>query len=135
MDTPEAASDTPKRGDGRIVLRNTMYLGLAEVLVVPISIVLNGLLGRYLGPEDMGYLFLAMTITKFAFLIVEWGHGYALPAAVVLDRDNAGKWLGNSLAWRLSASVVAYLGTAIVLHFLGYSAKEQWVIGLTFLLS
>lgn len=133
MQTSEAASEAPTDSAGRIVLRNTMYLGLAEVLIIPLSILLNGLMGRYLGPEDMGHLYLSMTLAKFAFLVVEWGHGGALPAAVVLDRNNAGKLLGTSLAWRGAAAIVTYATVAIAGHALGYNAQQQWVIALTFL--
>jgi O-antigen/teichoic acid export membrane protein len=134
METSEAGGGVPKAGsDARIVLRNTMYLGIAELLSMPISVLLNAMLGRYLGPQDLGHIYLATTITTLAFLFVGWGHNGSLPAAVAVDRDTAGKLLGSSLVWRLVASVVVYAAVALGAWGFGVTEQQQWAIGLVFL--
>lgn len=133
MQTSEATSEAqPTTRNARIVLRNTVYLGVAEVLTVPISIVLNGVMGRYLGPEDMGHLYLAITITKLAFLAVEWGHHGSLPAAVVRDKEHAGSYLGSTLAWRLVSALLTYCLVALGCKLAGFSEAQQWAVGLAF---
>jgi O-antigen/teichoic acid export membrane protein len=134
MQVAEATSGAPNTGaDGRIVLRNSMYLGIAEVVSMPMSIVLNAMMGRYLGPADLGLIYLATTIAGLAFLVVGWGHNGSLPAAVVADKANAGQFLGSSLAWRAVAGVVSYALVALGCHVLGFSGPQQWAIGLVFL--
>ena len=134
MQAPEATSGSPTAdGDRRIVLRNTLYLGIAEVLSMPISILLNAMMGHYLGPEALGQIYLAGTIAGVSFLVIAWGHQGSLPAAVVLDRSQAGKLLGSSIAWRLVASVVVYAMVALGCYALGFTGSQQWAIGLIFL--
>src|SRR5262245_29373491 len=124
MEVAEATSDAPA-SDGKIVLRNTMYLGIAEVLSMPLSMLLNAMMGRYLGPADLGDIYLATTAGGLAFLIITWGHNGSLPAAVVADRPDSGRWLGTSLVWRASAAAVAYLLMAGAAHLFGFTERQQ----------
>ena len=128
-------SQTSSAHDGRLVLRNTAYLGIAEVLTTPLSVVLNAMLARFLGAANLGHIYFATTICSAAMLFVGWGQGGPLPAAVALDRASAGRFLGTSLAWRLGAALVTYALVAVSCHMLGFSAAEQWAIGLVFLAS
>src|SRR5450432_3284964 len=84
----------------RLVVRNTLYLTAAQVVTIPLSIVINALTARYLGPAEFGYIYLASTICTFAFLAVEWGQQGVLPAAIARDHAQAATLLGTSLAWR-----------------------------------
>ena len=134
MQAPEAAQTASTTdGDRRLVLRNTMYLGIAEVLSMPLSIALNAMIGRYLGPVDVGHIYLATTIAGLAFLVVGWGHNGSLPAAVVLDKPSSGRLLGSSIAWRAAASIVVYAIVALGCFALGFTGLQQWAIGLVFL--
>jgi O-antigen/teichoic acid export membrane protein len=137
MQTAEAANSTSEVDksdrDGRIVLRNTMYLGIAEVLTMPIAVLLNAVMGRYLGPEDIGHIYLAGTISGLAFMAVSWGHHGSMPPLVIQDQASAGKYLGSSVVWRSVTAVLLYLLVAGICHLLGSSAHQQWAIGLVFL--
>jgi O-antigen/teichoic acid export membrane protein len=100
------------------VLRNALWLVLAQVVGTPLSILVNATMGRYLGPEDFGHFYLAGTFTGFGFLVVEWGQTLAIPALVARDRTKAGELLGTALSWRAAAAVVvaiALVGLATVL--------------------
>jgi O-antigen/teichoic acid export membrane protein len=112
-----------------------MYLGIAEVVSMPMSILVNAMIGRYLGPADIGDIYLAMTIAGLAFLAINWGHNGSLPAAVVADPARAGSALGTSLIWRVVASIAGYLLLALGCHLFGFSGTQQWAIGLVFLAS
>jgi O-antigen/teichoic acid export membrane protein len=134
METSAAASSAEKTGaDRHLVLRNTAYLSFAELLSVPTSVLLNAMLGRYLGPVDLGSIYLASTIAAVAILIVSWGHAGTLPAAIAVDRQSAGKLLGSSIAWRVVASIFAYLVLTLGGKAFGFSSGEQWALGLVFL--
>jgi len=134
MQAQSSPSEPAKQGGvGRLVLRNTFYLTVSQALTIPLSIVMNAAIGRYLGPEDLGYIYMAMTICGFAFLAVDWGHSGALPALIARDRSIAGVLLGTSFLWRASLSVIVYAVLAPVCWVMGYRGEFQWALGLTFL--
>jgi O-antigen/teichoic acid export membrane protein len=108
-------STPPKRAS---VLRNTLILVGAQFFGLPLSILVNAVMGRQLGPSDFGYLNLAMNLCGFGFLFVEWGHNGVLPREIAQDRSRTGVLLGTSLAWRVGSSVVVSLCLALLSWFL-----------------
>ncbi|HYQ44948.1 MAG TPA: oligosaccharide flippase family protein [Polyangiaceae bacterium] len=127
--TTEAKSEGANR---RLVVKNTLYLTLSQVVTVPLSVLVNALTARYLGAETFGYLYLAGTFGGFGVLAVGWGHEGVLPAMVARDRSLAGVLLGSSFAWRAAASVVVYAVLAALCALLGYGSELQWALALTF---
>jgi O-antigen/teichoic acid export membrane protein len=135
MQPTAAPSDESGQRDQRLVLKNTAYLGIAEVLSGPLTIAINAMFGHYLGPANLGYIYFATTLCSAAILFVNWGHHGPLAAAVAVDRTIAGTLLGTSWVFRAVNSVVAFgilLGSTAVLNF---SAEQRWAIGLVFLAS
>ena len=133
MRAADEATEAARAGAARIVLKNTLYLTVAQTLSIPLSILHQAIMARYLGAEEFGYIYFAMTVGGFGLLAVNWGQGGALPALVAHEREKAGQLLGTSLVWRAIASVVVYLVLAVGLHVLGYSPGIQWALGLLFL--
>lgn len=131
----EAASPViaeAKAGNQTSLVRNTLYLTLAQVATVPIGILTKALLGHYLGPEEFGYMYLAGTLCAFALPALEWGQQGAVPALVARDRGRAGAYLGSSLAWRALMGVVISLVLAVAARLLGYNTEQRWAVALTF---
>jgi len=91
------------------VLRNTLILVGAQFLGIPLSIFLNAVMGRKLGPSDFGFLNLAINLCGFAFMFVEWGHNGVLPRAIAQDPPRSGALLGASIASRVGLSVIVSL--------------------------
>jgi len=120
---------------GRLVVKNTFYLTVSQALTIPIAILVNATLARFLGPSDFGLLYLASTLCGFGFLVVNWGHDSALPALIARDRGRAGALLGSSLAWRVGSALVVYLVLSVGSLALGYGSESQWALGLTFVIS
>jgi len=116
---------------GKLVARNTLYLTISQALTVPLSILVNVVAARYLGPEAFGLSYLAFTLCSFGFLIVSWGHEGMVPAAVARDHSQSGLMLGSSLAFRAVVSLPVYAAMAIGSHLFGYGAEMQWVLALT----
>jgi O-antigen/teichoic acid export membrane protein len=123
---------SPRRG---LVLRNTLWTLLAQLVGTPLSVLVNGAMGRYLGPHDFGDFYLAATFTGFGFLAVEWGQSLALPGLVARDRAKAGELLGTALAWRSCAAVVVYAILAAASIPLGKPREFQVVLLLMVLVS
>lgn len=103
------------------VFKNAMWLAGAQVLTMPISVVINALLGRYLGPSEFGDLYLAQTLCTFAFLLLEWGQTGTLPALVAADRSRAATLLGSALVFRAGALVFVIGFLLVVCRVLNYS--------------
>lgn len=114
----------------RVVLRNAMFLIGAQVLTMPLSVVVNAIMARSLGPEDYGYIYLASTFIGFGFLAVEWGQAGTLPAMVARDRSSSGKLLGSGLLWRLATSVLMCVLLAGLCVALGYGRAFMLVLAL-----
>ncbi len=116
-----------------LVFRNTMLLMIAQVVTTPLSIAVNAVMGRYLGPADFGFLYLAGTYINFGFLAVDWGQAGMLPLMVSRARDRAGEILGSALAWRLVVAPVVYVVLASICSLLGYSRTLQILLALAFI--
>jgi O-antigen/teichoic acid export membrane protein len=127
---PDAASGAARR----LVLRNTLYLTVSQVLTVPLAVFSNAVAAHYLGPEVFGYAYLAGTLCGFGFLAVGWGHEAVLPAVISRDHSLAGTMLASSLAWRAGVATIVYIVLAFGCYLLNYTAELQWALGLTCLL-
>jgi O-antigen/teichoic acid export membrane protein len=125
---PPAAPDQPKNHG---LVRNTLYLTLAQVVTIPLSVASNAISGRYLGPEEFGYMYTAATLCAFAILALEWGHQGAIPALVARDRSRAAAILGTSFAWRALAAVPITLVIAGICVLLDYPPMLRWAVALT----
>lgn len=130
--SPEGDDATARDTNQRRLVKNTVYLTAAQAATIPISVVSNALLGRYLGPEAFGYLYLATTLCAFAILPLDWGQQGALPALIARNRQGAGAYLGTSLAWRAFAALVISGVLTVICMALGYDTPQLWAVGLTF---
>ena len=117
------------------LVRNTLYLTLAQAVTIPISVATNALVGRYLGAAAFGYLYFATTLCTFAVLGLEWGQQGAVPALISRDRSQAGAYLGTSLAWRCLIALPIASIVALICWLGGYGTGVLWAVGLSFPLS
>ena len=133
MESASSAVEEEPVASRRLVLKNTLYLGIAQALTIPISVVVNGLMARYLGAEVFGHIYFATTLTGFGFLGVEWGHHGVLPALVAQNHSRGGPLLGSSLVWRAAAGCLVYLLLAGACWALGYEVVLQQALAFVFL--
>jgi O-antigen/teichoic acid export membrane protein len=112
MQMPEAAQATPQKTGS--VLRNTLILVGAQVLGIPLSIFVNAVMGRQLGPRAFGFLNLGINLCGFAFMFVEWGHGGVLPREIAQDPRRSGVLLGSSIVSRIGLSLIASMCLALL---------------------
>jgi O-antigen/teichoic acid export membrane protein len=112
------------------VIRNTLFLVVAQVVASPISIVFQGVLARFLGPHGFGDLYVAWSYCTFGFLLADWGQNGALPALVTRDRRKAGEYLGSAIAWRVVVSLMVYGILALGCWLLGYDRDFQITLAL-----
>ena len=127
-----AVVDVGNASAQRIVVKNTLLLGVAQMASLPLSILLSAITARYLGPDALGYMYLGSTFNSFGALVVDWGQAGALPAMVATDRSRASLLLGTSLVWRGSLSLLVCVVLAIVCQVSGYGSQVKLAVGLMF---
>lgn len=113
-----------------IVARNALFLLMGQVVSTLLSIALSAALGRTLGPADFGVYFLILTMATFVFVVVDWGQIALVVREGARAPESLGPLLGNSLAFRAGAGVLAALATTGVAHLLGYGDRVSWLAGL-----
>jgi len=123
------ATSVPPR-TGRLVARNALWTLLAQLMGMPMSVLLSAVLARGLGPEEFGTLYLATTLIGFAAVLGEVGQAGALPAAVARDHDAAGALVGAAVALRLFVGVGAHAVLVVVALCLGYPAAVKWSLAI-----
>lgn len=120
-------------GAGRLVLRNTAFLAVARIMTTPLSLLVNVVAARRLGPGDFGWIYLATTYLSLAFLVIEWGQGATLSGLIARDRSRGGEWLASSLGLRatlLPPVALLLFGTC---QLLGYAPAFLGVLAIAML--
>jgi O-antigen/teichoic acid export membrane protein len=126
------APESPAAGNQSGLVRNTFYLTAAQAATIPISVLSNALIGRFLGPSEFGYMYLATTLCTFGVLGVEWGLHGSVPALVARNRSQAGTYLGTSLVWRAVSSTIIAGVLALACLALGYEKGVLWAVALAY---
>jgi O-antigen/teichoic acid export membrane protein len=130
----DEASALPAPGAARTpVIRNALLLVVAQALVAPITVLINAVAGRTLGPVVYGRMYLAVSFTTFAFLFVEWGQGISLAGKVAVHRERAGEYLGSALVWRICAALGMLILLPLVCLLVGYDRDFIVILGLSLL--
>ncbi len=122
MQQASASESTTRAGSNSLVLRNAALLVVAQAITTPFAVVVNAVMGRYVGPAEFGRLYLAQTFCGFGFLAVEWGQSLTLPGMIAKDRTRAGELLASALAWRLSTAIVVSAVLAVMATLLGHGS-------------
>ena len=125
---PEVISAGKHSDTRKLLVRNTLYLTVSQALTVPLSVLVNVVVARYLGADAFGLSYLAFTLTSLGFLVVSWGHDGVLPAVVARDHSQSGLMLGSSLAFRTLLTVPVYAVMAVGSYLFGYGKELQQVL-------
>jgi O-antigen/teichoic acid export membrane protein len=130
MNEATTGTEPPARPAEALVARNALILVVGQVAVMPLSLLLNAVMARHLGPQDFGYFYLAGQFASFGFLFADFGLGGPIPAWVSKDRSRSGEFLGSALSWRVSASFIAYGALATICFLFRYGPDFQVVLAL-----
>ena len=132
MAPSETAANAPNKGSA-LVLRNALVLVIAQVAAIPLSLVVNGVMGHYLGPDDFGRFFLITTYAGTAFLLVEWGQAGTLPALIAKARERAPVLLGSALAFRAVTVPFVFGALSAGMWLLGHRGSMEALLALFFI--
>lgn len=113
---------------GSTVARNISVMFGAQSVTWISGFILLMFLPRYLGSEDYGRLYLALSIKMILGLLIDFGGNYLIPKEVARSREGGGKIMSSYvmirvLLWVLSVGVIM-----LVSDLLGYSDHVYMLI-------
>ena len=120
-----AAGSAGEQPDHSRVARGLISLVISQLLQMPLSMLVNAVLARKLGPQDFGAIYLASTTVGVGFLFVEWGQSTSIAGAVARDRSRAPALLGTSLLSKVLLGALATAALSQVGQRLGYAAEAR----------
>jgi O-antigen/teichoic acid export membrane protein len=113
---------------GKSVAQNMSVMFGAQVVTWGSSFLLLYFLPRYLGPEDFGRLYLALSIKMILGLFIDFGGNYLIPKEVARSRTKGERILSSYILFR---SLLWILAIGLILLFsnlLGYSQHVHLLI-------
>lgn len=112
----------------RSVTRNTSVLLASQAVTWGSSFILMLFLPRYLGSEDYGRLYLAISLMMISHLIIDFGGGYFIPKEVARSRQSAPSVVMNSLGIRLILWALTFCALVLFSHLADYPPVVQKLI-------
>src|SRR5690625_2019105 len=113
---------------GRSIMRNLSVMFGAQGLTWISGFVLLFFLPRYLGSEDFGRLYLAMSVVAIMGLLVDFGGNYLIPKEVARSRKKGVRILGSYIILRIFLWIL-FIGVILLIsHLLGYSGHVNMLI-------
>ncbi|MEW5798544.1 MAG: flippase [Bacteroidota bacterium] len=116
------------QGIAHSVAKNTTVMIVSQFMTWVSSFVLMLFLPRYLGSEEYGKLFLAISITMIFQMVVEFGGGYYIAKEVSREREKVSVILSNSIAFRFVVWLVGFVALMSIAVWIGYSSNVIAVI-------
>ncbi|MFA6388962.1 MAG: flippase [Patescibacteria group bacterium] len=110
------------------IAKNTSYFTVALVLQKVISFSYFIILARYLGPEDLGKYYFAISFTTIFSIIIDLGFAGVLIREVAKDNKTADKFLGSILAMKIPLTVVSFIMVGVLINALGYPDVTKFLV-------
>jgi len=110
------------------VATNTTLLMGSQLVTWVSGFVLMLFLPRYLGSEDYGRLYVAMSITAIIQILINFGGYYMITKEVSRSRENAPYLVVNSIGIRIVFWAISIAILVLFSHLAGYTTKSRAVI-------
>jgi len=102
------------------IAKNTSYLTIALVLQKVISFSYFTLLARFLGPEDLGKYYFAISFTTIFAIFIDLGVSNVIIREVAKGQDRAGRLLGSILTLKIPLAALSVLAAVILINVFNY---------------
>ncbi len=109
----------------RRALGNSTLMMVSQLVTWTTSLALTGAIGRTLGDEGFGDLYLAMSWTVIFGVLVGFGLDQQLTRAVARDRTVLSQYLLNSMALKICLFVLTYALITGIVYVLGYPPEVR----------
>lgn len=112
------------------IAKNTTVLMGSQAITALSSFVLILFLPRYLGTEEYGRLYLAVSIVMIAQIVMEFGGSFFIAKEIARDRDSAPALIANSIGLRSIFWIISLVLLGAFSFFAGYSLEVKLLIGI-----
>lgn len=112
----------------RSITRNTSVMMGAQVVTWAASFVMLLFLPKYLGSENYGKLFLALSIAMMIDVLIDFGGSYLIPKKVSRKKDDTARILSNFGAVRFMIWVASMVGITIFAYVANYDPVTRLII-------
>lgn len=113
---------------GKSVAQNVSVMFGAQVVTWGSSFLLLYFLPRYLGPEDFGRLYLALSIKMILGLFIDFGGNYLIPKEVARSRTKGEAILSSYILFRIALWILSIGLILLFSNLLGYSQHVHLLI-------
>ncbi len=112
------------------ITRNATVLFGSQVVTWASSFVLMILLPRYLGSEEFGRLYLAMSLAMMAQVFIEFGGAFYIAKEIAKSPQDAPALIANSVGLRVLLSLLTILALFAFAVVGGYPPRVRLLIGI-----
>ncbi len=112
----------------RTVSRNAAVMLGAQGVTWISSFILMIFLPRYLGSEDFGALYLAMSLAMMTQVFIDFGGSYYIAKEISRDPSNAASLIANSVGLRIGLTVISLLFLIVFVLVGNYPAQVELLI-------
>ncbi len=113
---------------GESIAQNVSVMFGAQVVTWGSSFLLLYFLPRYLGPEDFGRLYLALSIKMMLGLLIDFGGNYLIPKEVARSEKKGAQILSSYIMLRIVLWVLSIGLILLFANLLGYSQHVNLLI-------
>ncbi len=122
------SNDSTQKAIGKSVAQNVSVMFGAQVVTWASSFILLYFLPRYLGSEDYGRLYLALSIKMMLGLFIDFGGNYLIPKEVARSEEKGARILSSYLMLRVMLWVLSIGMILLFSDLLGYSKHVNLLI-------
>ncbi|HWP82714.1 MAG TPA: flippase [Bacteroidota bacterium] len=108
--------------------KNTIVLFTSQAITWLSSFVLMMFMPRYLGSEEYGRLYLAISLTLMAHMVIDFGGTYFIPKEISRAKDRAGELLANSVGIRFCVWACVFVLLLLFSELVGYPSTLQMLL-------
>lgn len=116
----EIAQHEPRRGPGRIILKNAISITLAEVIIKVLTFAFNIYVVRQLGDDRFGQYSIVLAFTGLFSILLELGMTQYVMREIARDRSRAPALFWNLVAVRLILALIGIVGMTLGAMAAGY---------------
>jgi O-antigen/teichoic acid export membrane protein len=111
-----------------VILKNSGALGLSTVVGKLFYFLLFVLIGRFLGPSDLGKFTFAISFVAMFAVINDMGLNILAVREVAKQNDLASKYLSNIAALKVVLSLFALAFVVLFVNLMGYSQDNKRIV-------
>ena len=115
-------------GTARIIYKNTIYLGTAEIVSKILQFVVMIYAARLLSQEHFGKLSFALSLSLMAIVLADLGINTLLVREISRNKSLAGKYFVNAFLIKVVLSFVTYFVIVAALNILDYPQDTRNIV-------